>query len=97
MKQREFDFFVPKDLRGKPLAVAGKLNLSLALPENAQYLSVNPLENEEEFLGSQADSNRQEINYYDSDGKYLSTQELDRGIITSNLMHELERTLVKEY
>ena len=91
---QEYDFTIPVKYRGQQITVSGA---RLNIPRNALYLTVNPLEDEEEFLGIQGDSNRQEIIYYDASMKCVDVLDLEGSIITSDLMHELEQLLQPAY
>lgn len=77
----EFDFLIPEEYRGKEMSIGiEKSRLLLTISETACYLIVNALEDEEEFRGCQGDSNRQELHFYDEDGEYVCTRDLQEEI-----------------
>jgi len=82
-----YDFEVPEDCRGCSVILE---NITLNIPKKAKYILVNPLEEEEEFLGFQGLSDRQEIRYYDSDRELIGAQDLEKQIRTDELMHKME-------
>ncbi|MBS3146234.1 hypothetical protein J4471_00905 [Candidatus Woesearchaeota archaeon] len=92
-----FDFFIQEEYRGKKINLLKGMsdwsteNIYLLIPRQAYYLDINPLETEEEFLGNQDDSDKQQLNYYKENGKYIITQDLEHQIITCELMRKLER------
>ncbi len=90
-----FDFLIPQKYRGQKIAIAEKIVLNI--PQSAQYLTVNPLEDEEEFLGMQQLSDRQQIIYHREDGEDIACQDFENQITTSELMSELEKVLKKIY
>ena len=89
-----FDFEIPSNYKGKEISIR---SVSLYIPEDAVYLIVNPLENEEEFLGFQGDSDRQELVYYADSRKAVKIVDLDGKIRTSDLMYGLEQVFKKLY
>lgn len=97
------DFFIPEQYRGQRISLPEacsdwpKEPIDLSVPPEAFYLDVNPLEDEEEHLGFQDQSDRQELNYYDKNGRYISTQDLEHQIVASKLMSRLELVLKKQY
>ncbi len=90
MYQQKFDFLIPGEYAGKEINLP-ESEIKLSIPKEAEYLDVNPLEDEEEFNGSQGDSDRQQIIYYNSKRKFLHLDNLDGLILTSKLMNELEK------
>jgi len=98
-----YDFFIPEQYRGQTVALPEGLSdwpkesIDLSIPAEAFYLDVNPLEDEEEYLGCQDESDRQQLNYYDNNERYISTQDLEHQIITWRLMNRLELLLKKQY
>lgn len=91
----DFDFFTPKEYRGQKIVVDQKLVLNI--PASAMYLTVNLLEDEEEFNGYQDASDRQQIIYHAEDGTVISSEDFEHKIVTGDLMFGLERILKKLY
>jgi hypothetical protein len=102
-KTISLDFYIPEIYRGKRILLPEGLPdwpiepIILSIPNEAVYLDVNPLEDEEEFRGNQDESNRQQLNYYNADSKIISIQDLEHQIITWRLMSRLEQLLKKQY
>ncbi|MFH0701125.1 MAG: hypothetical protein V2A62_01675 [Candidatus Woesearchaeota archaeon] len=96
------DFFIPERYRGRTLTIPvppdqPKHDVKIIIPKEASYLDINPLEEEDEFLGCQDLSNHQQLNYYSADQKYFSSQEFQGEIVTEHLMSQLEKFLMKQY
>lgn len=91
--EENFDFSIPEQYRGKEVKIVNG-RVILKIPGDAKYLVVNPLEDEEEFLGDQGASDRQQAIYYDNNGQPTGIQNLE-GFTTDAIMNELERILVK--
>lgn len=102
-KMFDYDFCIPEEYRGKRITLPRGMpdwpeeNVELLIPIEAFYLNVNPLEDEEEFQGCQDESDRQQLNYYDKNNKYISSQDLEHQIITWRLMSRLELLLERQY
>jgi hypothetical protein len=98
-----YDFFIPEQYRGQIVALPQgrsdwpKEHIDLSIPAEAFYLDINPLEDEDEHQGCQDETDRQELNYYDKNNRYISTQNLEYQIITWRLMCRLELLLKKQY
>jgi len=96
-----FDFYIPQCYRGKNvnLFLTSKITdnqIILKIPADASYFDVNSLE-DEESLGCQDLSGRQEIVYFNSDKKLIDIQNLDGKLITFKLMNKLEEIFAKQY
>ncbi|MBS3077591.1 hypothetical protein J4233_04945 [Candidatus Pacearchaeota archaeon] len=94
-----FDFYIPGKYRGCSVSVprGTREPFVFTIPRNAWYLTVNPLEDEEEFLGCQGDSDRQELSFYDETQFPVDTQDVEHQILTFRLMRSLEAFLEKMY
>ena len=97
------DFYIPEEYRGRNVDLPNgmsdwpKEHVELLIPNEAHYLDVDPLEDEEEFFGNQDDSDRQQLRYYDKDSEIIAVQDLEHQIITCRLMNRLELLLRKQY
>lgn len=91
----DFDFFIPQKYRGGRIVVQEKIVLNI--PQSAMYITFNPLEGEEEFLGNQVDSDSQQILYYSEDEKYVWCEDFEKQLVTDKLMSGLEKILKKLY
>ena len=86
-----FDFKIPLQYQGKTI----KYNsLEINIPQDAVYLIVNPLEDEEEYQG---DSFKQVLTFYDENQNPIFNQDIEGQIITDHLMWNLEKILEKLY
>ncbi len=103
MSQDLYDFCIPENLRDNSVVVPEGLKdwpkepVTLLIPKNANYLFVNPLEEEEEFLGCQDNSDKQQLTYYNQDGKPIGSQDLESSVLTSRLIFRLEKIFQKLY
>lgn len=104
MYKISFDYDVPKEYRGleislPKLEIEGlkEKEMKLKIPLDAYYLDVNPLEDEEEFLGFQSESDKQQLLYYNSNKECISVVDMEHIIITWELMSRLERIFYKNY
>ncbi|MBI2109910.1 hypothetical protein HYT58_01925 [Candidatus Woesearchaeota archaeon] len=93
------DFIIPERYRGTLLLVrlASESWLPMNIPRNAVSLDVNPLEDEEEFLGYQCCSDRQQLIFRKQDGAHIQCLDLERRITTEALMVKLEKVFQKNY
>ncbi|MBI2542639.1 MAG: hypothetical protein HYW24_00415 [Candidatus Aenigmarchaeota archaeon] len=69
--------------------------ITLNIPTNAVYLNVNPLEDEEEFLGFQGESTRQQITYHLPDGSCIEYDDFENVTKTWVLMSRLRMIFVE--
>lgn len=99
----DYDFYIPENYRGNSLDIPEVLPdwprepVTLVIPQNAFYLLVNPLEEDEEFQGCQGDCGRQQLTYYNQDCKPIGSQDLEFQVLTSRLMIRLEKIFQKLY
>lgn len=90
------DYFIPEGLRGKTLDLPKgqekqlQATITLDIPSEAHYLDINPLEEENEFLGEQGFSNKIQLIYYSQNKSPIKTDNLFGEIICQNLMSRLE-------
>lgn len=93
------DFIIPERYRGSLLLVRliQESWLKMAIPEDAVSLDINPLENEEEFLGNQNDSDKQQLIFRTQEGTPIKVLDLEKRITTKNLMTKLETIFQRNY
>ena len=102
-KMSDYDFYIQEEYRGKRTTLPRGMPdwpeepIELIIPIEACYLDVNPLEEDEEFQGCQDECGRRQLNYYDKNEKYISSQDLEHKIVTWRLMSRLEHLLKKQY
>ena len=94
----KLDFCIPQNPRGKrvslfPIKGVPDYRIVLNIPQEAFYLSINQLENGEEF-GDLSD--RQEINYYDSNEKYIGNEFFSGIVATFKFTAKLEEIFIKQ-
>ena len=104
MHEISLDYNIPKEYRGleillPKLGLEGRKEkeIKLKIPADAYYLDINPLEDEEEFLGNQDESDRQQLLYYNSDKKCINIVNMEHEINTGDLMSRLEIIFYKNY
>jgi hypothetical protein len=92
------DFFIAEQYRGRTLdVVLGDDVVQLAIPSDACYLDVRPLEDEEEYGGDQTISVRQMLCFYDAAEGYLSLIDWDGVAQTSTIMNAFDSCFTPQY